>query len=379
MDLWGKLLGELVDIIEWTDASNDTLVWRFERYQNEIKNGAQLIVRQQQVAIFVNEGKIADVFTSGTYELETANLPILATLKGWKYGFNSPFKAEVYFVNMRTFTDNKWGTQNPIMLRDVEFGPIRIRAYGNFTIKVDDPKKLIEEIVGTDGHFTLEEIHTQLKTLAVSRFSDALAEQQISILDMAANYDELSTMMCARMSSDFAQYGLLLNRFLVENISLPPNVEEALDKRSSIGILGNLNNYTQYQAATAMEAAAKNPGGEAGAGIGLGVGFAMAGQLNQAFGNPAAQHPVNQGQGENQGSAASMPPPLPNGTKYFVAVNGKQTGPFELIELHQMIQSRQVEIATLVWAEGMAAWTKAEDVVQLKPFFTAMPPPLPGV
>jgi len=247
MSFWDKITGEFIDIIEWVDDSNDTLVWRFERYQNEIKNGAKLTVRQQQVAILVNEGQIADIFTSGMYELSTENMPVLSTLQGWKYGFNSPFKAEVYFVNLRTFTDNKWGTKNPVMLRDPEFGPVRIRAFGNFNIKVGDPEKLLKEIVGTDGHFTLDEIHAQLKTLAVSRFSDAVAESKIPILDLAANYDELSELMKQRMNPDFEQYGLRLNSFLVENISLPPNVEQALDKRSSMGIIGNLNQYTHGQ------------------------------------------------------------------------------------------------------------------------------------
>ncbi len=203
MDLWNKLTGELIDIIEWTDDSNDTLVWRFERYENEIKNGAKLIVRQQQVAIFVNEGQIADVFSSGTYELTTQNLPILTTLEGWKYGFHSPFKAEVYFISLRTFTDNKWGTQNPVMLRDAEFGPVRIRAFGNFTFKVTDPRLLLNEIVGTDGHFTLVELDTQFKALVVSGFSDAIAESRIPILDMAANYTEVSNQVCERLGADF--------------------------------------------------------------------------------------------------------------------------------------------------------------------------------
>jgi len=370
MGLWDKLTGEFVDVIEWTDESNDTLVWRFERYQNEIKNGAKLTVRQSQVAIFVNEGQIADVFTSGMHELKTENLPLLSTLQGWKYGFNSPFKAEVYFVNMRTFTDNKWGTKNPIMLRDPEFGPIRIRAFGNFNIKVSDPKKLLEEVVGTDGHFTLDEIHSQLKSLAVSRFSDAVAESKIPVLDLAANYDELSDLMKERMNPDFEQYGLSLHKFLVENVSLPPNVEAALDKRSSMGIIGNLNSYSQFQAANAMEAAANNPGGEASAGIGMGMGFAMANQMGQqTMGNQnnAAQSP-----------SPAAPPPLPTENSYFVSISGQQAGPFRVSEFKQKINSNEVQRSSLVWAEGMAGWVKAEEVDELKALFASVPPPLPG-
>ena len=365
MDLWNKLTGELIDIIEWTDDSNDTLVWRFERYQNEIKNGAKLIVRQQQVAIFVNEGKIADVFTSGTYELTTQNLPILTTIEGWKYGFNSPFKAEVYFISLRTFTDNKWGTQNPIMLRDAEFGPVRIRAFGNFTFKVIDPRSLLTEIVGTDGHFTLAEIDTQFKALVVSGFSDAVAESRIPILDMAANYSELSTIICNHMSADFAVYGLSLMRFVVENISLPPNVEEALDKRSSMGLLGDLNKYSQYQTANALEAAAKNPDGNASSIVGIGMGFAAANQIAQSMTN--SQHPAS-------------PPPIPDGTiTFFVAANGQQTGPFPLSELTNMARSGQLDRSSLVWSQGMANWSKAGEVAVLQSLFESLPPPIPGV
>lgn len=373
MAFWDKITGEFIDIIEWTDDSNETLVWRFERYQNEIKNGAKLTVRQQQVAIIVNEGQIADVFTPGMYELETENLPVLSTLQGWKYGFNSPFKAEVYFVNLRTFTDNKWGTKNPLMLRDPEFGAIRIRAFGNFNIKVSDPVKLLEEVVGTDGHFTVDEIHSQLKSMAVSRFSDAVAESKIPVLDLAANYDELSELMKQRMNPDFEQYGLSLHHFLVENISLPSKVEEALDKRSSMGIIGNLDSYSQFQAANAMEEAAMNPGGDASAGIGMGMGFAMANQMGQQVLNqnnssaPEAQQP------------SATPPPLPAQNSYFVAIDGKQAGPFQISDLKQKIKTTEINRSSLVWAEGMPEWLKAEEVDELKVLFAAVPPPLPGV
>lgn len=368
MDFWGKLTGEFIDIVEWTDDSNDTLVWRFERYGNEIKNGAKLVVRQSQVAIFVNEGQIADSFQSGTHELSTQNLPILSTLKGWKYGFSSPFKAEVYFINQRNFTDNKWGTKNPIMLRDPEFGPLRIRAFGNFSLKIQDPRRFLEEIVGTDGHFTVDEIQSQLKTLTVTRFSDAIAESRIPVLDMAANYDELSTIMSQRMQLDFANYGLSLSSFLVENISLPANVEEALDKRSSMGILGNLNQYTQFQAANAMEQAAQNPGGDASAGIGMGMGFAMANQLGNAFGQQNSAPPAS----------AAMPPPLPTEKNFFIAVNGQQTGPFPVSALPAKAQNGELQRDSLVWAEGMANWTAASQVDELKTLFANVPPPIPG-
>ncbi|MEZ9526511.1 SPFH domain-containing protein [Enterovibrio norvegicus] len=375
MGLWDKITGEFIDIVEWIDNSNDTLVWRFERYQNEIKNGAQLTVRPGQAAIFINEGQIADIFEPGMYELTTANLPILSTLKGWKHGFNSPFKAEVYFVNLRTFTDNKWGTKNPIMLRDPEFGPIRIRAFGNFDIKVSNPKKLLEEVVGTDGQFTLDEIQSQLRTLAVSRFSDAVAESKLPVLDMAANYDEFSTFLCTKMDDDFARYGLSLQKFLVENISLPENVEAALDKRSSMGILGNLNQYTQFQAANAMETAANNPGGGANAGMEMGMGFAMANQMAQSLNNQNSQQ---QNVNTQQAAAPAAPPPLPAQAQFFVAINGQQTGPFGLDVIQAKVQSQEITRQTLVWKEGMASWAGAADVSELRNLFGAVPPPIPG-
>lgn len=367
MGLFDKIKGEFIDIIEWTDDSNDTLVYRFERYGNEIKNGAKLTVRESQAAVFINEGKLADVFLPGMHELSTENLPILSTLKGWAYGFNSPFKAEVYFVNTKRFTDLKWGTQNPIMLRDAEFGPIRLRAFGSYSIRVTDPSLFLKEVVGTDGDFTTDEVVGQLRNIVVSRFTDALGESKIPVLDLAANYDELGKFMEDKIGSEFGEYGLELVKLLVENISLPPAVEEALDKRSSMGILGNLNQYTQFQAANAMEAAAENPGGTAAGGIGMGMGFAMANQMGQSMGN----------QQQNQGAPAGGPPPVPPSLQFFVAVNGQQTGPFDLSVLSQKAGSGELTRETLVWKNGMAAWTAAGSVEELKSIFGQVPPPLP--
>ncbi|MGD8327725.1 MAG: SPFH domain-containing protein [Sphingomonadales bacterium] len=367
MGLWDKIAGEFIDIIEWTDDSEDTLVWRFPRYGNEIKNGAKLTVRPTQAAIFVNEGQVADVFYEGMHSLTTQNLPILSTLKGWKYGFESPFKAEVYFVSLRTFTDNKWGTRNPIMLRDAEFGPVRLRAFGNFSFSVNDLQALITEIVGTDGHFTLEEIDSQLRTLMVTRFSDAIGESGIPVLDMASNYDELSALLKDKIQADFTQYGLELKQLLVENISLPPAVEEALDKRSSMGILGNLNQYTQYQAANALEIAADNPGGDASAGVGIGMGFAMANQLSKNL----------MGQQNTQQSPTQDPPPLPSQLNFYAALDGKQAGPFSEDGLKGLIQNGKITRDTLMWSQGMENWAKAADVDALKPLFSAVPPALP--
>lgn len=369
MGLFDKLKGEFIDIIEWLDDSNDTIVYRFERYGNEIKNGAKLTVRESQCAVFINEGKLADVFQPGMYELTTENLPILSTLKGWVHGFNSPFKAEVYFVNTKRFTDLKWGTQNPIMLRDAEFGPIRLRAFGSYSIRVTDPGKFLKEVVGTDSDFTTDEVVSQLRNIVVSRFTDALGESKIPALDLAANYDELGKFMEGKIGGEFGDYGLELVKLLVENISLPPAVEEALDKRSSMGILGNLNQYTQFQAANAMEAAAENPGGNAANGIGMGMGFAMANQMGQAMGQ--------QNQNQAQSPPAGGPPPIPQAVQYFVAVNGQQTGPFPMAALQQKVSTGEITRETLVWKNGMSAWTAAGSVSELSSLFGQVPPPLP--
>lgn len=364
MGLFDKLKGEFVDIIEWTDSSRDTMVYRFERYGNEIKNGAKLTVRESQMAVFVNEGTIADVFQPGMYELKTENLPLLSTLKGWSHGFNSPFKAEVYFINTKRFTDLKWGTKNPIMLRDAEFGPIRLRAFGSYSIRVTDVSLFLKEVVGTGGDFSSDEISNQLRNIVVSRFTDALAESKIPALDLASNYDELGSFMESKIGGEFGEYGLELVKLLVENISLPPAVEEALDKRSSMGVLGNLNQYTQFQAANAMEAAANNPNGAASGGIGMGMGFAAANQLSQSLSG-------------SQQQSAGTPPPIPTAVSYYIAVNGQQTGPFPMDQLKQKVGSGELTRESLVWKNGMAAWSAAGSVEELSALFSMVPPPLP--
>jgi membrane protease subunit (stomatin/prohibitin family) len=380
MAFWDKLRGELIDIIEWLDSTDDTMVYRFERHNNEIKHGAQLIVREGQAAVFINEGQLADVFQPGTYTLITENVPILSTLQGWKHGFESPFKAEVYFCSTRRFTDLKWGTKNPIMLRDPEFGPVRLRAFGTYVVRIDEPASFIREIVGTDGNFTTDGITSQLRNMIVARFSDILGESGIPVLDLAGNYDELGEFVTNRLQAEFKTYGIEVSQLLVENISLPPAVEEALDKRSSMGVIGNLRNYTQFQAAEALRDAAQNPGGgSAGAGMGMGMGFAMGNQMAQAMG--AAQPPQGGDAGASQpgaGAGAATPPPLPGqGVSFWAAINNQQAGPFDLNALGQMVQQGQLTRETLVWQEGMANWTAAGEVVALQPLFSATPPPLP--
>ena len=371
MSLWEQAKAELIDIIEWTDESSDTLVWRFPRFDNEIKNGAQLVVRQSQAAVFVNMGKIADQFAPGMHQLSTRNLPVLSTLMGWKYGFDSPFKSEVYFVNTRNFTNLKWGTRNPIMVSDPEFGPVRLRSYGTYVVRVSDPTRFIQEIVGTNGIFSLQEVSEQLRNLIVTRFADLLGKSKIPVLALAGNYNELSRFLTDQIAPEFREYGLEVTKLLVENISLPQEVEQALDKKSSMGIIGNLDDFLKFQSANALESAAQNPGGAASAGIGMGMGFAMA---NQLVGMVAKQ-----GQAGQSGQAAPQPPPLPEGAacRYFVGKNGKKAGPFDRQAIADYIGKGAITRATLMWKEGMAGWEPMEHFSEFETLLKATPPPLP--
>lgn len=367
MGLLDKLKGEFVDIVEWTDATQDTMVFRFERVGNEIKNGAKLTVRESQMAVFVNEGKFADVFGPGMHTLSTQNLPILSTLKGWVHGFNSPFKAEVYFVNTKNFTDQKWGTKNPITLDDPRFGMVEVRAFGTFATRVIEPKAFLKEVVGTDGNFTTEEIANQLRSLVVTRFTDAAAESGLTVDKFAANTDELSQFCLDKIDKEFAEYGLKVTKFLIENVSMPDDVKKEIHGLSRLGRV-NAQQLAQMNAAKAIETAAANPGGAAGAGMGMGMGFGMAQQMAQAFGNailPQGQVP------------AGGPPPIPGATAFFVAVNGQQSGPHDPQALQQMAQSGAMKGDTLVWKQGMAGWVKASEVAELKGLFGAVPPSLP--
>jgi membrane protease subunit (stomatin/prohibitin family) len=277
-------LNQFIEVIEWLDESKDTLLYRFPVAGQEIKNGAQLIVRESQAAVFVFEGQVADVFTPGRYTVEGGNTPILSKLGAWKYGFNSPIKSEVYFVNTKQFTDMKWGTSNPIMLRDADFGIVRLRAFGAYSLRVADPSEFIKQIAGTNAQFQTEDIDGQLKRAIVTEFSDAIGEMKIPALDLAAQYKEMGEAIRAKINEDFSGYGLEVTKFYVENISLPPEVEAAMDKRASMGALGDAQKYMQFQAADALRDAAQNEGGGAGLGAGLGAGFAVGGQMANAFG-----------------------------------------------------------------------------------------------
>ncbi|WP_176606489.1 SPFH domain-containing protein [Streptomyces morookaense] len=380
-----RLRGEFIDIIEWTDDSRDTIVWRYPRYENEIKMGAKLIVRESQVAVFVNMGRIADVFVPGMYELQTGNLPILSTLQGWKYGFHAPFKAEVYFVTTRQFTDMKWGTQNPVTVRDPEFGMVRLRAFGGYAARVTDPARLLTELAGTDPQFRTEEVEDYLRQLIVGRLGTLLAGSGIPMLDLAARQGELGDRLGQALTDELAaSHGISIPKFVIENISLPPEVEQAIDARSRMGIIGNVDNYARLQAADAIRDAANNPGG-AGEGIGLGLGMAVGQQMAQVFAPqqaaqqpfaPAAPAPASP---PAPGGAAAVPPPLPAQQQYqwYIAVDGQQQGPYDHTTFTGHITSGAVRPGMLAWREGMAAWQALEQIPELAQYFRATPPPLP--
>ncbi|WP_420321084.1 SPFH domain-containing protein [Flagellimonas sp.] len=367
-----KLTHEFIDIIEWLDYTDDTIAHRFERYQNEIKNGAKLIVREGQTAVFVNEGQLADVFTPGTYDLTTKNLPILATLKGWKYGFNSPFKAEVYFVNTHLFTDEKWGTKSPITLSDERFGLVEIRAFGTYAFKISDAGKFIVDIVGTDNNFTNFEINEHLKSLIATRFTDTVGEANLPIELYAANTSELSDTCREVMAPEFESVGISLEKFYIENVSMPEDLKKEIFEYSRIDKL-DLDKLTKFKTAKAIEAAAKNEGGTAGAGMGMGMGFVLAQQMGgmmspQMGGNPQMQQ-----------SGAPVPPPMPAVVQYFYAVNGTQHGPVSFEQMQSLFAGRTINRDSLVWKQGMANWTALKDVEELKSFLGGnTPPPLPN-
>jgi membrane protease subunit (stomatin/prohibitin family) len=371
MGILDFLTGEFIDVIHWTDDTRDTLVWRFEREGHEIKYGAKLTVREGQAAVLIHEGQLADVFTPGLYMLETNNMPILTTLNHWDHGFESPFKSEIYFINTTRFQDLKWGTKNPVICRDPEFGPIRLRAYGTYEMKVSDPARFLTEIVGTDGEFTMDEISYAIRNIIVSRFSSAIASCGIPVLDMAANTPDLGKVLAAKIAPEIAEFGLELPKLYVENISLPPAVEAALDKRTSMGLAGDLGSFTQYSAAEAMTQAAGNPngGGGMGAGLGMGMGMMVAGNMQNA--GPW---------GPRSESAAQTPPPPPPSVErvWHIAEGGKTSGPFSKANLGRMATEGSLKRDSHVWAVGLDGWKTAGEIAELAQLFTIAPPPPPA-
>jgi membrane protease subunit (stomatin/prohibitin family) len=370
MGIIDSIKGQLIDIIEWTSQDPETLANRFERRNNEIKMGAKLVVREGQAVIFINEGTLSDVFTPGTYTLSTQNLPILADLKGWKYGFNSPFKAEVYFINRLTISNRKWGTPNPLMMRDKDLGVVRLRAFGAFAYAIEDAGKFFKASVGTLAQVQTHDLETQLKALIVSLFSDTLGEAQISAFDLAAKYTELGALVEKALVEKFGFYGLQVKQFVLENISLPPEVEALIDKRSGMGVIGNVDQYLKFNVADKVGEAISQGGGLAGtlagAGLGLALGGGLAGQMTGAMGgNTAAPKPP------------SGPPPLPT-DNVFVSIGGQQQGPFNLVQLKQLVTEQKIDRESLIWKDGMAAWATASSLPDIASIFSGVPPKLPS-
>ncbi|WP_432412164.1 SPFH domain-containing protein [Rasiella sp. SM2506] len=370
-----KLSHEFIDIIEWLDYTDDTICHRFERYQNEIKNNAKLIVREGQTAVFINEGQLADVFKPGTYTLSTQNLPILTTLKGWKYGFDSPFKAEVYFVNTHLFTDEKWGTKNPITLNDDRFGLVEIRAFGTYAFKISDAGKFVVDIVGTDNNFTNFEINEHLKSLIATRFTDTVGEANLPIELYAANTTELSETCKSVMEPEFESVGISLEKFYIENVSMPEDLKKEIFEYSRLDKL-DLDKLTKFKTAKAIEAAAANEGGTAGAGMGMGMGFVLAQQMG---GMMSPQMGGQQQAPAQQQMGGAMPPPMPAAVQYFYSANGQQAGPVGFDQLRALFANRTINKDSLVWKQGMQSWTALNEVAELKAFLGGnTPPPLPS-
>ena len=367
MGILDFLSGQFIDVIAWTDDTRDTMVWRFERAGHEIKYGAKLTVREGQTAVFIHEGQLADVFGPGLYQLETNNMPIMTSLQHWDHGFKSPFKSEIYFLNTTRFNDQKWGTKNPIMCRDPEFGPVRLRAFGTYSMRIGDPAVFMREIVGTDGEFTSDEISLQIRNVIVQEASQVLAKSGIPVLDMAANTADLGRLIATAIGPKVAEYGLSIPEFYIENISLPEEVEKVLDKRTSMGVAGDLNKYMQFNAAEGMA----QPGSAAGAMLGMGMAAGLGASMAQGAGPwgavPAAAS-----------AAPPAPPPAPPAAKvWHVAENGATKGPFDAAELAAMVSAGALTRATMVWSAGMDGWKAAGDT-ELSKLFALVPPPPPA-
>ena len=366
MGLFDKLKNEFIDIIEWQDNTTDTIIWKFPRYQNEIKMGAKLTVRESQQAVFMNEGTIADVFQPGMFTLQTQNMPILTTLKGWTYGFNSPFKADVFYVSTKQFIDQKWGTKNPITLDDQRFGMIELRAFGSFAFRVEDAAKFIKQVAGTEGQYTTDEVTGQLRSLIVTKFSNAVGQGNIPVEKFAANLEDLSQLCSDKLNADFAEYGLKITKFLIENVSMPDDVKKEIFEYSRLNKI-DMQKLAQFKTAESIEIAAANQGGTVGMGMGFGMGMGVGNVMTNALTN----------QNQNAQQNVNTPPPPPPVLQFFIAVNGQQTGPFSPEQMTQMAQSGSLQRESLVWKAGMGSWAQANTLPELASLFNNVPPPPP--
>jgi membrane protease subunit (stomatin/prohibitin family) len=378
MGIIAKLKGELVDIIEWFDDSRSTLAWRFPRYENEIKNGAELIVREGQQAVFVYRGQIADKFGPGHYELVTENLPVLSTMQGWAHGFRSPFRSEVYFINTRPVTDLRWGTPSPVTVRDPDFTMVQVRANGLCVVRIEDPEIFLREVIGTDSAVSTEEISELLRRVITQAFSDMVLETGLGVIDLQGRQTELGGKL-----KDYVQervddeFGLRIED-VVMTITLPEEVTQAMTRGVARGVeqaryldnVGPMDRLQQGAAAEAMVAAARNEGGGAGTMMGAGLGMALGNQMGNMMAAGAAPQ---------QPAAPGGPPPLPAAQQFHVEINGQAAGPYTPDQLRPFVAGGQVTPASLVWANGMSGWAAAQTVPAVAALFApAGPPPLPG-
>jgi len=324
MGLGDFLRKQFIDVIQWTESGPGVLMYRFPMRDMEIQSGGKLTVRESQMALFVNEGKAADLFGPGLHTLITSNLPLLTNLQNWDKAFQSPFKSDVYFFSTRLQTGQRWGTQQPITIRDKEFGAVRLRAFGVYAFKIADPAVFQASVGATDAEYTVDQIEPQLRNAVITGFTSAFANSQVPFLDMAANQVELAKQIAAGVAPAFEQLGLKLESFTVENLSLPDELQKRLDERISMNMIGDLRAYTQYQAAQSIPIAAANPGGIAGIGVGLGAGMGMGGAIADAMRGAMGGAPAGTPAGTPAGaSTPATPAAAPTGETKFCLHCGK--------------------------------------------------------
>jgi membrane protease subunit (stomatin/prohibitin family) len=378
MSLWNTIkthaTAQFLDVIEWLDDTRDTLVYRFPIFNQAIQDGGRLVVREGQSAVFVSEGRFSEVFAPGTYTLSTQNKPLLSFFESIKYQLNYPYKGDVYFVNTRKFTDQKWGTPQPVAVRDPDFGSIQIRAFGTFCYRISNPQKFLGEVVGTDGLFTTDEINGQLKRKVLSVFAALLKDAKIPFDMLVGSGLELAEALKEKLSPKFEEdYGITVTDFTVDGVTLPAEVQKYYEKRQGMAMLGNLDAYTKLQQADAIGDAARNPG-IGGAGVGMGVGFAMGQQIGAGMGQ-AAQAPGTFNPHTGLGPAAPPPPPPAAARLHYNGPAGQ--GEYTPAEIAAFVAANR-DGTHHVWAPGWPGWKAWKDVPEVVAALPPAPPPPPG-